>query len=193
MSQFSQFRSDIIGYGNELLKKYPWIPVLDPKSDNLVAQYDGAIAALLDAVPLDLGTVENKRSDNRRRIDEYDDGQDISAKQFTLLKSSFETRQWLGHHYHQNTGYPEGDSHFVEWFRMTSTSGVLFVSQYTRDAVGILVPWVTIPHEIKLGDVLVFTQNQAHTFYLSEWKFQWVLPTTFDVNDLRPAKLQFSE
>lgn len=48
---------------------------------------------MIAAVPLDPGTVENKRSDPRRQIDEYDDGKDISAKLFTLRKSSFEMRQ----------------------------------------------------------------------------------------------------
>lgn len=189
---FSQYRADIIWLGNRLLEKYPWIPVLDPQSDDLVAQYDKAIATLLDIVPLDPGTVENKRSDHRRVIDEYDDGNNISVKKFTLKKSSFELWQWLGHHFHQNTGEQDEASQFVEWFRMLNTEGILFVSQYTKNAVGLLIPWITVPHEIEKWNVLVFQKNQAHTFYLSKWEFQGVLATAFSEKDLKPAKLQFS-
>lgn len=144
----------------------------------------------MDIVPLDPGTVENKRSDHRRVIDEYDDGNNISVKKFTLRKSSFELWQWLGHHFHQNTGEQDEASQFVEWFRMLNTEGVLFVSQYVQnDVTELLVPGVTMPHQINQGDVLVFWKNQAHTFYLNAWKFQWVLPTAFDAKDLHPAKL----
>ncbi len=189
---FSQYRADIIWLGNRLLEKYPWIPVLDPQSDDLVAQYDRAIAALLDIVPLDPGTVENRRSDFRREIDEYDDGESISAKQFRLRQSSFDAWKWLGEHYHQDTGEFDWESQFVEWFRMMSASWVLFVSQYTQNAVGLLIPWITVPYEIEKWNVLVFQKNQAHTFYLSEWEFQGVLATAFSEKDLKPAKLQFS-
>jgi hypothetical protein len=189
---FSQYSADIRWLGNELLQKYPWIPVLDPRSDDLVAAYDIAVAALIAAVPLDIGTTENKRNDPRRQIDEYDDWRSVSAKLFTLRRSSFEMRQWLGNHYHQHTGSDDDSDNFVEWFRMIDVSWVLFVNQYTRDAVGSLVPWITVPYDVKPWNVLVFAKEQAHTFFLSSWQFQWVLATTFDEKDLHSAKLWFS-
>ena len=188
----SQLSADVAWYGNELLQKYPWIPVLDPRTDNLIAKYDQAIAALIAAAPLDIGTAENRRNDFRRRIDEYDNGEDVSAKQFILRQSSFEARKWLGDHYHQHTWSENPNDKFVEWFRILDTSWVLFVNQYTRDATESLVPGSTIPFEVKPWNVLVFEREQAHTFFLNPWQFQWVLATTFYEDDLHSAKLWFS-
>lgn len=193
LARIPELRAELIETADSLLGQYPGIPVLHKQTHPLTVLYDELIREILANVPLDRGTPENKRSDARRRIDEYDDGATISAKEFTLLKSSAEIGQWLGQHRHERTGMDDGSSNFVEWFRMISAEWIIFVSQYTRNAVGKMLAWPTTAHPIRPGDLVLLAKNQAHTLYMNPGSFQWVLPTTFTVEDLIPAKLQFAE